>query len=1428
MRKRLQRWAGYAALATGVATMAGLGLLAIAPAQASTAGYSSGSSLQAAAMLPAGSGAGGAVSTSPKTAESHYTNAPCNTTNLKANYATCFSMVYTSVKNQIAASPDQPPPTALGPTQIQQAYNLPASGQGETVGIVDAYGDSNAESDLATFRSYYGLPPCTTANGCFTKVAQDGSTNYPPDDDGWGLETSLDLDAISSACPNCHILLVEGNDNSLQNLGVAEDEAVSLGAKFVSNSYGVEGEDPTETQYDAYYEHPGVAVDAATGDTGDVVNWPASNPDVAAIGGTTLTQDPSVPRGWDESAWSEGGSGCSLYEPRPDYQDNITTDCPNNKATADISADADPNSGLATYDTLGYGGWLQVGGTSLATPLVTAMYALAGTPVPGTYPVTYPYTDPNQSNDLFDITTGDNGSCGNVLCTAGPGWDGPTGLGTPDGVNALTTGPHGTIAGEITDSSTGAPLSGATVTATGGFTATTDSSGDYSLTLPTGTYNVTATDFGYKSTEVDGVGVDSGATTTENLALASVPDVTLSGTVTDGSGEGWPLYSKITISGYPGGAIYTNPFTGHYSVSLPESATYSLKINPVYQGYTEKDDSVTLGTANKVANEDVEVDATTCTAPGYTYNYSGTSEDFTGWTGNTTQDGWTNVDNEGNGQDWQFNNPGGRTPPPGGDANFAILDSDHYGIGNTENASLVSPVVDLSGQTSPEIGFDTYYDPYPGQTGDVDLSLDGGQTWQTVWSQADTQVVSGFQSIPIPQAAGDADVQVRFHFTGTWGWWWALDNVFIGTQTCVPTNAGLVAGVVKDGNTGNPIDGVKVASSSGDFGVTGPSADPAYPDGLYWLLSHNTGNVQFTASDGNYTPATATVDVAASYVTKKNFTLQAGQVTLSNSSLSVTEQLGAVKTKTVTFTDTGTAPVQVKLSEEGGGFTPMAGDTQITAKGAPLQQIKGTYSPDSAVAAKATSGAKAGASQHAASTPYDPPWTNVANYPTSIQDNAAAYDTDTGDLYSVGGYNGSANVATSYVYAPSSQAWSQIADAPQALENPAGAYLNGKVYVVGGWDSNGNATNVLYAYDPSSNSWTQEANLPEDVSAAATAVLNGQLYVIGGCTTGLCSPTSDAVYSYDPSSNRWTQLASYPSVVAFASCAGLNGEVVCAGGTDADTNQSLTATYIYDPSTDSWSQGANMLFDDWGAAYSGANGQLQIAGGITADGTAATNQAEEYDPSSNTWTALPNANTAEYRGSGACGMFKVGGSVGLFEPINTVEQLPGYDECGTENVPWLAESQTQFTVQPGASVSVTVTFDSSTVSQPGTYTAKLAVQTNTPYSVQPIGISLTVNPPASWGKIDGTVTDASTGSPIAGATIQICTMYIRSTGLCGPVTYTLKTDANGYYQLWLASGYSPLQIIAADNNYQPVAKILAFQKGTTTEQDFTLNKDPSS
>jgi hypothetical protein len=183
-----------------------------------------------------------------------------------------------------------------------------------------------------------------------------------------------------------------------------------------------------------------------------------------------MSQDASVSRGWDESAWADGGSGCSQHEPQPSFQAGISTDCAN-RAVADVAADADPTSGLATYDSLGYNGqsgWFQVGGTSLSSPLIAATYALAGTPVPGTYPVTYPYHDPNQAKDLFDITTRSDGSCGTVLCTAGPGWDGPTGLGTPDGVAAFTQGPHGDIGGQVTDAATGKPVANVALTANPG------------------------------------------------------------------------------------------------------------------------------------------------------------------------------------------------------------------------------------------------------------------------------------------------------------------------------------------------------------------------------------------------------------------------------------------------------------------------------------------------------------------------------------------------------------------------------------------------------------------------------------------------------------------------------------------------------------------------------------------------------------------------------------------------------------------------------------------------------------------------------------------------------------------------------------------------------------------------------------------------
>jgi N-acetylneuraminic acid mutarotase len=1351
---------------------------------------------------------------SAKEADVHYTAAPCNSAEknyLRTDFARCFAMVRTALNHDITADPNDPPPTALGPAQIQDAYNLPATGQGQTVAIVDAFGDSHAETDLGQFRSFFGLTPCTSANGCFTKVDQNGGTNYPTDDPGWGLETSLDLDAVSAACPNCKILLVEGTDNSLDSLGIAVNTAVAMGAKYVSNSYGVPGEAPDELSFDQYYTHAGVAVTASTGDTGDVTNWPATNPNVVGVGGTTLTQDSSS-RGWNETAWADGGSGCSPYEPHPDYQTGINTQC-GKRAIADISADADPATGLAVYDTLGYSGWLQVGGTSLSSPLVASMYALAGTPVPGTFPVTYPYQAP--TGGLYDITAGSNGGCGNVLCNAGPGWDGPTGLGTPNGVSALTTGPHGDIVGRVTNNVTGDGVSGASVSTADGYSATTEADGSYDLAVPVGSYDVTAAAFGYRSKTATGVQVNDGQSTTANFALAAVPSHNLSGTLADGSGHAWPLYAKITIDGYPNGAVYTDPYTGHYSVDLPQGFTANMHVEPVLPGYVALDKSVRIGTADRVVNLRAVVDQSTCVTPGYAYRYDGSSEAFAGWTDTTTQDSWTNVDNNGSGEVWQFDNPGNRAVPPGGDADFAILDSDHYGVGHSQNASLVSPVIDLSGQTTPEIGFDSTYRGFSNSTADVDLSLDGGQTWSNVWHQT-TASPTGHVDVQIPQAAGQSNVQVRFHYSGTFAWWWEIDNVFIGNRACVAAqHGGLVAGIVHDNNTGNPINGAKVANTGGDFGISAATPDdPNLSDGFYSMFSSLTGAQQFTVTDGKYVPASASVNVAANYVTHQDWTLKAGHLSVAPGGLSVTERLGVAKSKTFTLTDDGTEPVHVKLGEQGGGFTPMAG---LAGSGAPKTLIKGTFTPEAAVLESKSGAQASSATQLRTASPAAPPWADIADYPNPVMDNAVGYND--GKVYSVAGFNGTANVGDGFVYDPSAGNWSAIADLPEALESPGGSFVDGKMYVVGGWNAAGNASTHVYAYDPAADSWAQVANLPAAVSAPGVASLDGKLYVVGGCTTGFCAPTSTATFSYDPGSDSWSTLAQIPAPAAFPACAGIVGELVCAGGINADNNHGSKATYIYDPGSNSWSQGADMPYDDWAMSYSGANDRLQIAGGAINNGAALTNQAAEYDPASNSWSALPNANDTEYRGGGSCGMYKIGGSTGGFAPAPFAEVLPGYDQCGASDVPWMSLDTTEFDLGPGASVTVTVTMDSSVVPQPGAYTAKVAIGTDTPYSFTPVGVSMQVNPPASWGKIRGTVSSAVDGSPLAGATVQIGTL-----GGTGVVTYTLKSDASGYYQLWLDAAYSPLQVIVAKDGYQPQVKSVNIAAGGTSTANFALKK----
>jgi len=326
-------------------------------------------------------------------------------------------------------------PAGYGPADLQSAYNLPSStaGAGQTVAIVDAYDDPNAAADLSVYRSTYGLPPCTTASGCFRKVNQSGGTRAPKANGGWAQEISLDLDMVSAVCPNCKILLVEASTSSLTNLGTAVNTAVRLGANVVSNSYGG-GESSSDTSYDAsYFNHPGVAITVSSGDSGYGVQYPAASQFVTAVGGTSLSRASNA-RGWSETVWSGAGSGCSAYDSKPAWQ----TDAGCLKRTvADVAAVADPNTGVAVYDSYaaqGASGWLVFGGTSVAAPVIGSVYALAGNANAVTY-ASYPYA---HSSSLYDVTSGSNGSCGgSYLCTGGPGYDGPTGLGTPNGVTGF-------------------------------------------------------------------------------------------------------------------------------------------------------------------------------------------------------------------------------------------------------------------------------------------------------------------------------------------------------------------------------------------------------------------------------------------------------------------------------------------------------------------------------------------------------------------------------------------------------------------------------------------------------------------------------------------------------------------------------------------------------------------------------------------------------------------------------------------------------------------------------------------------------------------------------------------------------------------------------------------------------------------------------
>jgi hypothetical protein len=365
----------------------------------------------------------------------------------RAGYFACFVMYRPQARANRAIAAGiagrASRPAGLTPEQIQAAYRLPVSRHShQTVAVSIAFDTPHLAKYLATYRQYFGLSPCTVKSGCLRKVNQHGNSNpkrLPPSGagSGWDLEATLDVSMISVACPHCKIVVVEAKDPSLANLARTDDTAAALGAQVISNSYGTR-ENGFALAFSRAYHHPGHTIVVASGDLGyAAANFPADLPTVTAAGGTMLARAPNN-RGWQERVWFDplngaGGSGCSAYIAKPAWQHD--RHCPG-RTVADVAAVA---ANIPIYNK-DYGGWVTVGGTSVAAPLIAGIYGLAGNA--STIRHGYAYT---HRRDLFDITRGANAlivpsrlACGNdYLCVARKGYDAPTGLGTPNGLGAF-------------------------------------------------------------------------------------------------------------------------------------------------------------------------------------------------------------------------------------------------------------------------------------------------------------------------------------------------------------------------------------------------------------------------------------------------------------------------------------------------------------------------------------------------------------------------------------------------------------------------------------------------------------------------------------------------------------------------------------------------------------------------------------------------------------------------------------------------------------------------------------------------------------------------------------------------------------------------------------------------------------------------------
>ncbi|RKR88824.1 subtilisin family serine protease [Micromonospora pisi] len=988
-----------------------------------------------------------------------------------------------------------------------------------------------------------------------------------------------------------------------------------------------------------------------------------------------------------------------------------------------VTGEPNPNiaaPGVDIVSTLPTNGYGVISGTSMAAPHLSGAVALVWSAAPVLR------GDIAGTEKLLDETATDveSLSCGGTAAD-----NNNFGEGRLDVFKAVETAPRGPatkITGTVSDAGTGAPIAGASVRVDGR-TALTDQVGHYTLPVVTGTYPVAVEAYGFAGRSATVVA--TGTTVTQDFALSARPMVTLSGKVTDGSGQGWPLYARVEVAGRPGGPVFTDPASGRYSVSVPSGGTHRLTTTAVSSGYRSVSTEVTVANRAKTAN--IALPATvSCDLPGYTAGVGRTvlSEGFDG-TG--TPAGWSVVNRADTG--WAFDNPRNRQNLTGGTGGFANADSDGYGFGHTQDSDLVSPILDLSTVNAPVLRFAS--DLYVAGNGDaasIDVSTNGGANWVGVAMQQVSRRGPAAEEVPLPGLANQANAQIRFRYRGDYSWWWQLDNIQVVDRSCTPVPGGLVTGFTSDANTGAGVNGVTVSSpdrpAERAVSVATPE-DRSAPDGFYSFFSTLVdGKHSFVASAAPYQDRAKTSTITDGGARRVDFDLKIGRIALNTAEIKSTQPYGSGRNAEVTVTNTGSAPISVEVLERDGGFAALA-----TGKGAPLTE----YSVPKVSAGMSFGTAKpsTSAGRTGVVTPLDDSWSRIADLPAPVYDNSAALLG--GKVYSVGGgTTDREEKREAYVYDPATDAWQTLPDMPHSRYKPATAAVNGKLYVFGGWTTEGETETAVDVFDPATGAWQTLPGVTNPAARAAgtASVVEGRVYLVGGCLDFICNASADVV-AFDPASNTFRAKAAYPHEIAWQSCGAIGARIYCAGGFNHDAT--YTAGYAYEPDTDKWSPIADLPVDLWASQYSVAGGRLVLAGGVIDEGQTLTNRTIGYDPASNTWQDLPNTLLPRARGAGACGGFKIGGAE--FAPFAGAEseRMTGLGLCdeGAE-VSWLTVTPSRFTLAPGASKALTLRITATApngVPQPGTYRAQLAVRADTPYAVPTLDVTLDAQPRGNQG-----------------------------------------------------------------------------------------------